>query len=158
MMNVNWEDVLRRLHSYPDRVHKILPACSMDRILAVDEELGKMPETLSQMLRQFNGAELFIDGGPLVTIFGISTEPPLPPLEWATEWYIDKFTPKWRSAGRNRDSDWAIAMTNYGRLILLEQSGLVKEWDTSQRQWSRGTFTFDEWIEETLREGDAYVE
>jgi hypothetical protein len=156
-MNMNWENLLHRLQTYPHEIHKILPPCPIDVITAVEEKLGKMPEELSQMLRQFNGAEMFIDAIPFVTIFGITPNPPLPALTWAPEWYIDKFTPKWRS-WNNSQSDWAIAMTNYEGLIILEESGVVKEWDTSQRKWSPRMSMFDEWIEEMLQEGDEYIE
>lgn len=157
MMNVNWENVLRRLRAYPGNVHKILPPCPADRIRDVEEQLGKMPEELSQMLRHFNGAELFIDAVPFVTIFGITTDPPKSPLAWAPEWYIDRFTPKWRSSS-NSQSDWAFAMTNYEGLVVLDEGGVVKEWDTSQGRWGPRNSTFDEWIEETLQEGDEYME
>jgi hypothetical protein len=36
--------------------------------------------------------------------------------------------------------------------------GRVKEWDTAQRMWDPRSFdNFDEWVQEILREGDAYL-
>jgi hypothetical protein len=110
------------------------------------------------MLRHFNGAELFEKTGPLVTVFGASTIPPLPPKEWAEHWYIDKYTPSWRAAGEDRENDWAVAMMNYGGLVIVCGDGRVREWDTGQRSWDRRNFdNFDEWFEEILREGDAFL-
>jgi hypothetical protein len=155
-MKPNWKQVLSYLRAYPPQIHRILPPCPEERLETVQKELGKMPDALSDMLRHFNGARLFLRNGPLVSIFGISTIPPLPPLEWAPDWHIDKFTPAWRSS-HNRPSDWAIGMTNYGGLILLDQEGTVKEWDTSQNTWSPNEWSFDEWMSEMMREGDTYL-
>jgi hypothetical protein len=81
----------------------------------------------------------------------------LPPLEWAVDWYIDKFTPNWRAAGNNRQDQWAVAMMSYGELIVLNGQGTVRMWDRSQQAWSPGTSSFAQWIEELLREGEAYL-
>jgi len=108
------------------------------------------------MLKTFNGAELFNNCGPLVTIFGISQIPPLPPLEWAPDWYVDKFTPAWREFSGNRD-EWAIAMMNYGGLIVLSRDGSVREWDTSERCFSPWTLTVEAWINQILREGEEFM-
>lgn len=110
------------------------------------------------MLGHFNGAQLFDKGpGNLVTLFGISEDPPLPPVEWAEDWWIDKFTPPWRAAGRNRQNDWTIAMMNYGVLVLLDGQGTVKQWDTSQQQWDQEPLPFDRWLQGLLCEGDAFL-
>ena len=156
-MKPDWANVLRRLRSYPKKVHRLLPSCPEDRLHAVQDELGKVPDELVEMLRHFNGAELFDRSGPLLTIFGIYTIPPLPPLEWAPDWYIDRFTPSWRRASPNRENQWAIAMTNYGGLIILDKEGAVKQWDSSQARWEESSWTFDEWVEDTIREGDAFM-
>src|SRR5437899_892990 len=122
-MMFDWDAFLVRLRAYPAHFHRILPPCPGERIEAVEKELRELPPTLKEMLRRFNGVELFISGSPLVSLFRISTIPPLPPLEWAPEWCIDTFTRKWRAAGSNRQGDWAIAITNYGGLILLDADG-----------------------------------
>jgi hypothetical protein len=155
-MNVDWGDVLARLRSYPAPIHNILPPCPDERIKAVEKQLGALPQPLADMLAHFNGAELFINGMPLVTIFGISRIPPLPPLEWAPDWYIDKFTAICRSV-RDQQDDWAIAMMNYGGLILLDAEGTTEEWDTAQNMWGPREWTLAEWIEEILCEGDAFL-
>jgi hypothetical protein len=109
------------------------------------------------MLKRFNGAELFIAGSALVSFFRISTSPPLSPLEWAPEWCIDKFTAQWRAEGTNRKGDWAIAMTNYGGLVLLDADGTVKEWDTGQSKWVSGKLPLEQWIEKMMSEGEAIM-
>jgi hypothetical protein len=117
-----------------------------------------MPNALIEMLKLFNGAELFVKSGPMVTIFCISANPPLPPFEWAEDWYVDKFTPAWRSAEQGGQTDWAIAMMNYGGLIILGQDGTVREWDTSQRTWEPKTWKFGEWVDDVLRNGESYMQ
>jgi hypothetical protein len=154
----DWDVLLVRLRAYPSHLHRFLPPCPPERIEAVEKELGKLPTTLKEMLGRFNGAELFCSAGPSVTIFRISTIPPLPPLEWAPEWCIDAFTPKWRAVGSNRQRDWAIAMTNYGGLILLDGDGTIKEWDTGQSIWLVRNLPFSEWIEKEIHEGEIMIE
>ena len=39
--------------------------------------------------------------------------------------------------GVNREGDWAIAMTNYGGLILLDKNENIHEWDTGEHRWQR---------------------
>ena len=156
-MTVNWTDVLHRLRTYPAAAHRIRPPCPESQIEAAEQQLGKFPTPLSDMLRHFNGARLFDNCGEFVALFGISEEPPLPALEWAADWHIDKFTPKWRAAGKDRQDDWAFAMMNYGELILLDGHCTVKGWDTSQQKWTPGTCSLYQWIEGILRGGEAYL-
>jgi hypothetical protein len=156
-MNPDWKNVLSRLRTYSEEVNTILPPCPEERLYAVEADLGKMPDVLRDMLRHFNGAKLFLRGLPLVRVFGISTIPPLPALEWGPDWYVDKYTPTWRRASPGRENQWAIGMTNYGGLIILDKSGITKQWDTSQEIWEPNEWSFDEWIEGVLREGDAFM-
>jgi hypothetical protein len=153
----DWDTVCSRLRAYPPHFHQILSPCPVERIEAVENELGKLPPALREMLRRFNGAELYRSPNPFVTIFGISTTPPLPPLEWAPEWCIDTFTRKWRAAGTNRQNDWAIAMTNYGGLILLDGNESIKEWDTSQSIWLSRNLAVGEWMEKVIDEGEIVI-
>ena len=152
----DWDAFVARLRAYPAGVHQLLPPCPDDRVRAVEKELGKLPETLEEMLKRFNGANLFISAG-LLSLFRISTIPPLPPLEWAPQWCIDKFTPQWRAAGSNRQGDWAIAMTNYGGLVLLDADGTVKEWDTGESRWLSKNMPLGEWIEKMMSEGEVIM-
>jgi hypothetical protein len=156
-MMFDWDAFLVRLRAHSFHFHRFLPPCPGERIEAVETEFGKLPPTLAEMLKRFNGAELFIAGIPLVSFFRISTIPPLPPLEWAPEWCIDNFTAQWRSAGSNRQDDWAIAMTNYGGLILLDADGTVKEWDTGESRWLFKNVPLQEWMERMMSEGDAIM-
>ena len=156
-MNLDWQQIIHHFQDYPPRVHKLLPPCNEERLETIQTELGTMPDELIDMLKHFNGARLFKKSGPLVSIFGISIIPALPPLEWATDWYIDKFTPKWRAVGEGRENDWTIGMMNYGGLIILNQDGVVREWDTAQKVWDPLTLEFGEWVEKILREGDIFM-
>ena len=157
-MGINWTAFLARLRAYPSHYHSILPPCADDRISAVEKELGPIPPTVREMLKQFNGAQLFESGLPFVHLFGLSPIPALPPMEWAPDFWIDKFTPKWRGTGPNRESDWAIAMTNYGGLILLDADGKIKQWDTSQGCWDSKGIAFADWIEQIIEEGEEVME
>lgn len=75
----DWDAFVVRLRAYPFHFHRILPPCPGERIEAVEKEIGELPQTLWEMLKRFNGAELFIAGSPLVSFFRISTSPTLPP-------------------------------------------------------------------------------
>lgn len=154
---MNSDVLLARLRQDPPHYHRFLAPCPTGRLTAVEQELGKLPPVLGNILRQFNGAELFVKAGPALTLFGISTIPPLSPLEWAQDWYIDKFTPAWRAAGTNRQDDWAIAMTSYGVLSLLDPDGTVKEWDTNRGVWEAAKVGFAEWLEKVIREGEIIL-
>ena len=153
-MMFDWGAFSVRLQAYPSGFHQFLPPCLEERIYSVEKELGELPTTLKEMLRHFNGAKLF-DGS--FRLFGISVTPPLPPLEWAPEWCIDAFTRRWRAAGSNRECDWAIGITNYGGLILLNDNETVKEWDTGQSIWLSRDLPLETWIENVISEGEAIM-
>jgi len=155
-MNEAWEEFASRLRTYPAGVHKLLPPCSEERLNEVQASLGTMPNDLADMLRRFDGAQLFIKHGPLLSIFRSSINPSLSSMEWAADWCIDQYTPAWR-ASHHRPTDWAIGMMNYGGLILLDKEGSVREWDTSQHTWEPRTWTIEEWLARILEEGDAYL-
>jgi hypothetical protein len=112
------------------------------------------------MLQHFNGAHLFDTGrgGHMISLFGISEEPPLPKFEWAPEWTIDRFTPEWRAAGVNRKGDWAIGMMNYGELVLFTARDRIKKWDTAERHFAPETMSLEEWIQELFDDGDDFLE
>lgn len=156
-MSVDWENVVGRLKAYPADVHNFLPPCPEESLEAVQKELGRIPDELTDMLRHFNGAELFVKAGPLITIFGITPVIPLSRFEWAPDWVIDKYTPEWRHASPGRDREWAIGMMCYGGLIILDQDGMIKEWETSQARWGSTNLSFCAWIDGVLAEGSVYM-
>ena len=153
----DWSAFLVRLRADPSHFHRILPPCPDEPIEAVEMELGKLPATLNEMLKRFNGAELFCNPNAMVSFFRMSTIPPLPALEWAPDWYIDTFTRKWREAGSSRHGDWAIAMTNYGGLVLLDENETIKEWDTGQSNWVSRDLPLEMWIENVISEGEVMM-
>jgi hypothetical protein len=156
-MMFDWGAFLVRLQAYPAHFHRVLPPCPSERIEAVEKELGELPSTLTAMLRCFNGARLFLSAGPSFSLFGISTDPSPSPLEWTPDWWIDKYTPRWRTAGTNREVDWAIAMTNYGGLILLNDNETINEWDTGQSTWLSKDLPLEAWIENLISEGEVIM-
>lgn len=153
---MNWNQFIDRLKAYPNGLHKLLPPCPKDRIDAIECELGVLPSSFAEMLVCFNGAELFGKYGPMITLFGISTIPPLPKMEWATDWYIDKFTPTWRST-QGRPNDWVIGIWNYGTLVILDSNNIVQEWDWSQRTWESTYSEISDWVERVVRDGDELL-
>jgi hypothetical protein len=153
----DWDAFVLRLKKYPPHYHQLLPPCPPDRIEAVERELGQLPVALRDMVSHFNGGELFLSAGPTFSLFRISTFPPLPPFEWAPEWCIDVLTPRWRTAGINRSYDWAMGITNYGGLILLDDKENVKEWDTSQGSWLVKNLPLGDWIEKIISEGETVM-
>jgi hypothetical protein len=157
-MRPNWKSTLKRLSSYPVDVHRILPPCPEARLQSVQLELGTMPDDLIDMLRHFNGAKLFNKCGPMISVFGITAVPLLPPMEWSPDWHIDQYTPDWRRASAGREKEWAIAMTNYGGLAILDKSGAVKEWDKGYRMWGVTDQDLGSWMDRILREGDAFLQ
>ena len=156
-MKFDWVALIDRLRKYPCSHHQFLAPCPHDRIANVEEKFGAMPAILREMLEHFNGAKLFIEGLPLLTLFRISTVPPPRSLEWGEDWYIDKFTPKWRESGPNRNDDWAIGMMNYGGLIFFSESRGIKEWDTGESRWLLEDIPFAEWIEKVRRDGEIMM-
>lgn len=152
----DWPRILDKLKNYPAGNHSLLAPCPEDRIEHVQSELGQMPPAVVAMLRQFNGGKLFVDNMPLIRVFGISLVPPLPPLEWAPDWYIDKYTPGWRSFSKH-ETEWAIGMWNYGNLVIADERGWVKEWDTSVGDWGEAAVPISEWFDRVLAEGDAFL-
>lgn len=124
---------------------------------AVELELGIMPLTLKEMLSQFNGAKLFVRAIPFLRLFRVSTVPAPSPLEWAPEWCIDTYTRKWREADNGRDNDWAFAITNYGGLLLLDETESIKEWDTQQGVWLARDVLLTEWIEKMICDGEQMM-
>jgi hypothetical protein len=126
-------------------------------LIGLEKEFGKLPSTLREMLERFNGAELFLSGGPFVTLFRISSIPPLPALEWAPDWCVDSITRRWRAQGSNRAGDWAIAMTNDDGLVLLCADETVNEWDTAQCILSSKNVPFEEWMANLTDEGRALI-
>ena len=153
----DWDAFLSRLRRYPPGLHSLWPPCPAEQIEAVERELGGLPTTIWEMLRRFNGAELFCIMGAAFTFFRVSTVPPLPPSEWASDWCIDIFTREWRKAGANRERDWAIGMNNYGGLVLLDANGNIKEWDTGETRWLLKNVPFDEWIDKLMDEGEEIM-
>jgi hypothetical protein len=124
----------------------------LERIEAVERQLGELPATVKNMLGHFNGAKLF---DSCIRLFGITTVTPLSPLEWTPELCIDTYTPRWRAAGSNRQGDWAIGITNYGGLILFERNEMVKEWDTGQSIWLLKSIKFVDWMENVISEAEV---
>jgi hypothetical protein len=148
---VDWESFARTLRSFPPGANQLRPPCCVERLASAELKLGPIPADLRSMLTTFNGGELFINGPPFLTIFGIDHSAGPSP----SDWFIDVYTPVWRSAA-GRDFDWAVAMTNYGGLIVLGPDNMVCEWDVSQGKWDGQALDLVKWTQKVLIEGAAF--
>jgi len=149
---IDWDGILQKLRSFPSQTQNLRLPCVQERVMEEEVRLGQMPNDLAEMLRRFNGGELYIDAIPLITILGLS----LPSDDVTSDWFIDRLTPQWRS-GAGQSTDWAIGMTNYGGMVILEQDSLVSEWDTSQQKWMADRYPFNQWVEKIMEEGADYL-
>src|SRR5262245_59703785 len=144
---LDWRKVVSRLKTFPKGVNVLNPPCPSRRAAK-----AAVPAQIKEMLRCFNGAELFVDALPFVTIFGLST----PRDTSGSDWFLDRFSAKWRRA-MNRPNDWVIALSNYGAIFVLDDADLVREWDSNSRKWIGKAMSFEDWIRRMLSEGEAYL-
>ncbi len=148
---------LARIRKYPSDSYRLLAPAKFETIKAVEDRLGKLPQSIAEFVNCVDGGELFILGCPLVTFFRLSGDPPLPVAEWPPDWYIDRFTARWRAESIARQNQWAIAMTSYGALALLDEDEAVDQWDTTEQRWISGKIPFAEWIEQLFADGDRII-
>jgi hypothetical protein len=149
---VDWELFVKRLQPGFDYSHQLHPPCPAERIGQINRELGALPTEVDNMLRIFNGGEIFVNPMPSVTIFGLS----LPGDRRDFDWFIDRYTPAWRSA-KNRPQDWILAMTSYGGLLVMEQDLTVRQWDTARHAWDGLPMSYEDWLDATVRECNISV-
>jgi hypothetical protein len=130
-----------------------MPPCPAERIQWLDIQWGCLPQTLRSMLGLFNGAELFIEAVPMITIFGVTTDPPQPALMWPKECCMDLWLDAWRGAG---NEGWPTARTNYGSFWIFNGADL-REWDPSLGRWLGGACNVSTWGERVIEDGKRYL-
>jgi hypothetical protein len=153
-----WDQFMHELLQFPKGTHDLRPPCPPERIMEEEQRLGRLPSDLRAMLQRFNGGELFIDGGPFVTLFGLFDANDPPDFDWGI-YYIDRSTPTWRTK-MNRPMDWVIAATCYGGRIVLGPDPLVRQWDSATDAWDEfedARYTYEEWISKLLTDGATYL-
>jgi hypothetical protein len=156
MKNI-WNEFLTKL-LLPGIIHRIYSPCSSKDIQQVEKKFGKIPNDLLKMLNVFNGAILFIgSGGEFITFFKTSIKSSSPDPEWAPDWYIDKFTHEWRATKEAKATDWAIAMTNYGGLVIMHEDGSISEWDTAINGWTFNNMVLNQWMDVVIKEGNKML-
>jgi hypothetical protein len=151
-LSAEWNAFWDRISSSLPGTHSVKPPAPASRLQDIQRELGEFPEELLEMLAYCNGAELFISAIPLVTLFGISPLVPVPTLQWASDWYVDRFTPAWRGHS-GCAADWAIAMTSYGALVVLRDGDGLREWDCNERRWLGPQRPIGDWLSAILHDG-----
>lgn len=157
-MAFDWSEVLDKLRQHPPSYHELFSAANSDEIADVEKKLGVMPADVKSVIGQTNGAELFIKGGPLLTLLPIKMNEKLARVDWSNIWCIDNYTTLWRQAGEKRNKDWVFAVTSYGGLILQERPDEISEWDTADTGWIQRHVPVSEWIEKVLADGNALME
>jgi hypothetical protein len=149
---VDWVGFLRVLQEDPAEAHELNPPCDEDEIGQIELEFGELPAATREMLRHFNGGELFIDAIPLVTLCGVST----PNVVLPSALDLGSQTSTWRRTS-GRHADWVIGFTNYGGLLVAVGPGSIREWDSAQQRWEAETITYDQLFERILAEGADYL-
>lgn len=134
--------------------HDLRPPCPPERIRREEARLGPFPAPVREMLRRFNGGEFYVDAIAMVTLFGLSA----PGDDPASDWYIDRFTPAWRSRGR-RPGDLVVGMFNYGGVVVVDGDSVVREWDSAVGGWStdHGPMRFGAWLSMVADLGQEYL-
>lgn len=153
-----WNDMFARLRLAPHGQHQIYPAANLGQIEQLENRLGSLTKNLRSMLAEVNGAELFISGLPLVTLFPVTATADLQKIGWPKDWYIDEMTAWWRGNGHtDRSTDWALGIMNYGGLILQERPDEFSEWDTAHAGWIQRHVSMSDWIDSVLTQGKAAI-
>jgi len=155
-MNDDWTSFEARLRAHPAGVHQFQPSAIATCLERATSRVGALPSFCEAMLSSTNGIELFINGGPFATLFGVSPETPVSTLEWAPDWYIDAFTPTWRKA-RNGGTDVVTGVTCYGTLFVFRTRQTVQEWDTQAGDWCSEEGPVEEWLERLIVEGEEFM-
>lgn len=145
---MNWKNILEKLASFPDGVNNLFPPCKIEQLQEIDDKILNLPATLREMLMLFNGAELFVNAIPFVTLFG--TDIPTAKCNLITMNSVLQ-----NSCGQT--SSVAFAMTNYGSILILGSDDCVKEWDGQTGQFSDDNVNLSLWIDETIRDGEQYM-
>ena len=157
-MDFDCQKLMNRIRAHPDDWCTLLPPCFPKDIAEVEKRLrSEISPALSDMLQCFNSAEFFIAAIPLLTFFPVSNIAAHTPPDWAAGWYVDEFTAKWRADSAHRDQDWAVAITNYGGLILFDAEEHIKEWDINESRFIIEQMPFEQWIEKVFAEGEAMM-
>lgn len=142
-----WKSLRQRLAA-SSGMHDFAQPCAPDDLARLEAEFGPLTETLRSMLREFNGAELFVDAMPLFTFFG--ARPGTPAVD------IAEYTRGWRK-GRPERQDWVIGVMNYGGYFILGSDERLREWDSAVSSWSDTNCTAEELVDRLLAEGPEYL-
>lgn len=149
-----WDYFLKDLDRDHSDAHRLFAPCTVDRILEVQRDLGPMPPPLHEMLKRFNGGELFINAIPLITLLGLSL--PEKVMYWPADWYIENSTRTLRLAN-GALAEWVFAITNYGDLITTNQLGECKQWQMSQLDRHIDLGSLENWLQQVLEEGNVHM-
>jgi hypothetical protein len=149
---MNWTLFTNTLQETDGTRHRLMPPCPEERIEWLEQRWGSLDPTLRSMLLLFNGAELFIDAVPMVTVLGISTEPPQPPLVWPKECCMDYWLDSRPYSGK---PGWPIARTNYDSLWIFDGQK-VQEW-YAEGDGMGQALIFSAWAEQVIEDGKKYL-
>lgn len=154
---MDWKQLKSTLQTDPRQLHRLLPPAGDRLIDQATAQLGDMPAILRGMLESFNGAQLYDYYGPSFSLFGLTPEERLNPLEWSPDWTMDAYTPRWRKAGPTRQHDWVFGISRGGELFVLHGDGTTGLWDKSEGYWEMQFGSMDELIDEIVRRGETSI-
>jgi len=145
---MDWKRILEQLAAFPGGTNILFPPCDDEQFRMIDTNIVNLPATLREMFSHFNGAELFVNAIPFVTLFG--TDVPTAKCNLITmnsNWQV--------SCGDS--SSVSFGMTNYGSILILGVDDCVREWDGQVGRFSDNDVMFDTWIDEIIRDGGQYM-
>src|SRR5688572_17437840 len=104
---MNWTSFLEQLNRFPQGTHVLRPACAEEEITRIEHDVGKLPNDLRGLLRNFSGGELFIRAMPMITVFGAPHPSGESKVEWPSVCWLTEQVKLWHGAGR---PGWPFAM------------------------------------------------
>lgn len=146
---MNWNAFHSRLKSVEGARHNLMPSCPISYLEQFEMRFCRLPQSWRQMLETFNGAELFIDGLPMVTLFGLLLSPPLEELDWPNTCCLEHWHPLWKSAGRQ---GLPVARTCHDSFWILEGETL-REWDSQYSEWLGDSLSLGSWMDRVIDDG-----
>jgi len=97
---MDWHAFVKSLQRQRSEVHRFLPPCTEEQVANIKCTCGALPPSLLEMLRVFGGAELFIEGIPLLTIFGAPHPLGSSAVDWPPTCWLAVQVKSWTSSGR----------------------------------------------------------
>lgn len=135
-------EIIKLLRSYAD-VMEFMPPVSMIDVFSYEKKMGhKLPESYVNLLKQFNGGEIFIPG---TEIYGVRPRERYYSLD-------DANMSEKRSALSIPDDYLIVGKLNFGDLICIDLngSGEVIQWDHENDEEYLRWNSINNWLTEII--------